>query len=93
MKVILYYDISTEEASGQKRLGRVLKICRKYLHHVQKSVFEGELSEGQVAKLKAELKRNLNLSKDSLIIYIIPESLRVKREILTETPDATDNVL
>ena len=38
MYVILVYDIN------QKQVGRALKICRKYLMHVQKSVFEGNIT-------------------------------------------------
>lgn len=34
MFIILSYDIN------KKRVGKILKICRKYLVHVQKSVFE-----------------------------------------------------
>lgn len=34
MYIILTYDV------GSKRVEKVLKICRKYLVHVQKSVFE-----------------------------------------------------
>jgi len=39
MRVILFYDIDTTEKEGQRRLQRALKIARKYLNHVQKSVF------------------------------------------------------
>lgn len=39
MYVILTYDVKV------KRNPKVLKLCRKYLTHVQKSVFEGFISE------------------------------------------------
>lgn len=48
MYVILVYDISLED-KGARVLNRVFKICKKYLSHVQKSVFEGEITP---AKLK-----------------------------------------
>ena len=35
MYVILTYDV------GAKRVSKVMKTCRKYMVHVQKSVFEG----------------------------------------------------
>ena len=63
MFVILAYDIN------QKRVGKVLRICRKYLVHVQKSVFEGKLTEGQLNKLKKELGRIIDPSVDSICIY------------------------
>ena len=51
MFVILMYDF------GEKRVGKALKTCRKYLTWIQNSVFEGEISVGNLKKLKAELKR------------------------------------
>ncbi|MCF6464455.1 CRISPR-associated endonuclease Cas2 [Clostridium sp. Cult2] len=63
MFVILVYDIE------QKRVGKVLKTCRKYLYWVQNSVFEGEISEANLIKLKIELKGIIDKDKDSVIIY------------------------
>ena len=93
MKVVLYYDISLENEDGSKRLNRMLKICRKYLHHVQKSVFEGELTEGKITALKNEILRVVDKEKDSVVLYIFPESLSVRRELLTETVDRRSNIL
>ena len=39
MLVIVTYDISV------KRVAKVMKICRKYLAHVQKSVFVGMICD------------------------------------------------
>ena len=55
MYVILVYDIN------QKRVGKALKICRKYLTHTQKTVFEGNITESRLKALKEELK---------LLVYI-----------------------
>ncbi|MEM3986893.1 MAG: CRISPR-associated endonuclease Cas2 [Candidatus Methanomethylicia archaeon] len=76
MKVILVYDIN------EKRVQKVLKICRKYLHWVQNSVFEGELTEAQLERLKAELKYVINNKEDSIIIYTFEISWYSKREII-----------
>ena len=53
MYVILVYDINLEDKEGQKVLRKVFKTCKKYLVHIQNSVFEGELLESQEIKLKA----------------------------------------
>ena len=53
MFVILVYDVKT------KRNNKILKTCRKYLRHVQKSVFEGNLTEAKLKRLKNELKKML----------------------------------
>lgn len=76
MRVILVYDIN------EKRVSKVLKICRKYLHWVQNSVFEGELSEAKFEKLKIELKRVINEEEDSIVIYHFRDTWYTKREIL-----------
>lgn len=63
MFVILVYDMNV------KRVGKALKICRKYLYWVQNSVFEGEILESNLIKLKMELKKLMNPDEDSVIIY------------------------
>ncbi|MBC7360797.1 MAG: CRISPR-associated endonuclease Cas2 [Candidatus Aminicenantes bacterium] len=76
MNVILVYDINEE------RVQKVLKICRKYLNRVQNSVFEGEITEATLEKLKIELKKNINENEDSVIIYTFQVNWYSKREIL-----------
>lgn len=68
MYIILMYDISVDE-KGTKRWKKVFGVCKRYLTHIQKSVFEGELTEVQLKQLENELKHNLNLKLDSVIIF------------------------
>lgn len=63
MFVIVAYDVN------QKRVGKVLKVCRKYLVHVQKSVFEGVLTERKLDSLKRELKSIIDFDDDGICIY------------------------
>ena len=72
MFVIVTYDVNV------KRNNKVLKICRKYLIHVQKSVFEGNITEAKLRKLKSELKRTTKTDEDSVIIYRF-DSLKYKQ--------------
>ncbi|WP_296970875.1 CRISPR-associated endonuclease Cas2 [Tepidanaerobacter sp. EBM-38] len=65
MFIILVYDV------GEKRVSKVLKICRKYLTWVQNSVLEGEISAANLKKLKLELKRVIDEDEDSVIFYIL----------------------
>lgn len=76
MKVILVYDIN------EKRVAKVLKTCRKYLHWVQNSVFEGEISEAKLVKLKMELKKIINENEDSVIIYTFRSAWYTNRETM-----------
>jgi CRISPR-associated protein Cas2 len=76
MNAILVYDINEE------RVQKVMKICRKYLHHVQNSVFEGEISAAKLEQLKLELNKVINTEKDSIIIYTFRTNWYSKREII-----------
>jgi len=68
MYVVLVYDIRGND-NGQKVLGKVFKTCKKYLTHIQNSVFEGEITAGQIAQLKGELSAFIRKDLDSLIIF------------------------
>ena len=68
MYVVLVYDVSQEE-NGARRWSRIFKICKKYLTHIQNSVFEGELSKAQLAQLQKELNEYINKELDSVIIF------------------------
>ena len=69
MYVILVYDINLEDKQGQRVLRNVYKTCKKYLIHIQNSVFEGELLESQLLKLKSELNVYIRDDKDSVIVF------------------------
>ena len=60
MFVILVYDTLAERNPG------VLKTCRKYLHWVQRSVFEGQLTAAQYRTLTWELKAQIDPGYDSV---------------------------
>ncbi len=83
----------TNEVEGQRRLNNIRKVCRKYLNHVQYSVFEGNLSEGKLAKLEKEVSLVIDQSSDSVIIYIIPDGVSVQRRILTKSSDPLSNII
>lgn len=65
MFVILVYDTLAE------RNPQALKTCRKYLHWMQNSVFEGELSAAQYRSLTKELTAQLDTTYDSVRIYTV----------------------
>ncbi len=76
MFAILVYDIN------EKRVAKILKICRKYLVWVQNSVFEGEITKAKLEKLKMELKKETNEKEDSVIIYTFRTTRYSNREIM-----------
>ena len=88
------YDINLEEKEGQKVLRNVFKICKKYLVHIQNSVFEGELLESQAIKLKAELDMHIRDNKDSVILFKSRSKRWMEKEFLGMLEDdKTDNFL
>lgn len=92
--MILVYDINLEDKEGQKVLRNVFKTCKKYLVHIQNSVFEGELLELQAIKLKAELDKYIRESKDSVILFKSRNQRWMEKEFLGMIEDdKTDNFL
>ncbi|MFV0378073.1 MAG: CRISPR-associated endonuclease Cas2 [Mangrovibacterium sp.] len=53
---------------GQKRVGKMLKLCRRYFNWIQNSVFEGEITEAKLSELNYEAVLIMDEKTDSLII-------------------------
>lgn len=87
MFVIAVYDV------GQKRVGKVLKTCRKYLYWVQNSVLEGEINESSFKKLKIELAKIIDEEYDSVIFYTFRTTKYSNREIMGVEKGGEDNFL
>lgn len=84
------YDIIMDE-SGPKVHRNIFKICKKYLTHIQKSVFEGNLTELNLMKLKSELDRYIRKDKDSLIIFKSRNERWLEKEFMGLVDDKTSN--
>jgi CRISPR-associated protein Cas2 len=91
--VILVYDIS-EEKNGAKRQRRVFKICKKYLIHIQNSVFEGDLNPSHLEKMKQELMPWIDKTLDSVIVFKSREERWLAKEFYgKDESDVTSNFL
>lgn len=88
MYVVLVYDIS-QTGNGQKRWSHVFKICKKYLSHIQNSVFEGEISKVQLSKLQHELEKDIDKELDSVIIFKSRNEKWLDKEFWGREEDAT----
>ena len=80
MMIVIAYDVSTEDAAGQKRLRKVAKQCVNYGQRVQNSVFECLVDAAQFRFLKAKLLEIIDPEKDSLRFYLLGNSYRSKIE-------------
>jgi len=84
MYVILVYDF------GEKRVGKVLKLCRKYLNWVQNSVFEGEISAVRLKELLIIAERFMNKEEDSIILFKGRDKSWMEKEIVGKERGETD---
>ena len=87
MYVIAVYDV------GQKRVGKMLKLCRLYLNWIQNSVFEGEISEVRLFELKHEAMLLMDDETDSLIIFKTRQKKWLDKEIVGKEKQSMDNFL
>lgn len=87
MYVILVYDF------GEKRVGKMLKLCRRYLNWIQNSVFEGEISEVRLKELVSLAKNFMELDEDSVIIFKGRQQSWVDKEIIGKERSNIDNFL
>lgn len=76
MYVILVYDIN------EKRVGKMLKLCRRYLNWIQNSVFEGEITEVKLKELIIKSKDIMELKEDSVIIFKSREQRWLEKEVV-----------
>ena len=86
MFVILTYDVLA------KRDAKVLKICRRYLKHEQKSVFEGVITDASLQRLKKDLEKAIDTDMDSINIYEF-ESMKYTSKEKIGVNHHDDNIL
>lgn len=87
MYIILVYDI------GEKRVGKMLKLCRRYLNWIQNSVFEGELSDVLLKQLKSDAAEIMDKEIDSLIIFKARQEKWLEKEVFGKEKNDLDTFL
>ncbi len=78
---------------GEKRVGKVLKIFRKYLTWIQNSVFEGDITKSKLEKLKIELTKIIDKDYDSIVFFQMRSERAYKKEFVGKEFDPFDNFL
>lgn len=84
MYVILVYDF------GEKRVGKMLKLCRRYLCWVQNSVFEGEISAARLKELLMSAEQFMKKEEDSIILFKGRDKTWMEKEIVGREKSETD---
>lgn len=77
--VIIVYDVQAD------RTPKFLKYLRRYLTHVQNSVFEGELTEGTLEEVKTTLESMLEPG-ESVMVYRMASEKYVNRFVFGDDP-------
>jgi len=76
---IIVYDVQAD------RTPKFLKFLRRYLTHVQNSVFEGELTEGTLVEIKETLQSMLE-EGESVMVYRMDSESYVERSVYGDDP-------
>jgi CRISPR-associated protein Cas2 len=84
--VVVVYDVQAD------RTYRFLNFLRQYLTHVQNSVFEGELTEGDIEEVKHRLESMLE-ADESVIVYRMSSEQYIDRTVYGEDPVEDDQFL
>ncbi len=85
--VLIVYDI------GVERVTKVYKLLKRYLHWVQNSVFEGELTDAQIENVKNRLRAIMDRELDGILFYIARDEKWLRRESLGQEKSSTDNII
>lgn len=85
--MILVYDF------GEKRVGKMLKLCRKYLNWIQNSVFEGEISEVRLKEMIMQCDKFIDKDEDSIIIFSGPSQKALNKQIIGKEQCSIDTFI
>jgi len=84
--VVVVYDMEAD------RTHKMLKFLRRYLTHVQNSVLEGDVTAGDLEKIRSEVDEMLKPGESTIIYQISSEKL-VDRSVFGDDPAADDQFL
>ena len=87
MYIIAVYDVEA------KKTVKMLKLCRRYLHWIQNSVFEGEITEVKLKELIYESKQIMDGKTDSFIIFKNRDKNWLQKEVIGYEKSGTDQFL
>lgn len=84
---IIVYDVA------QERVSKVCQFLRTHLNWIQNSVFEGEIPESSLEKIKIKLAELIDKNSDSVIIYVLSSKKLVKRDRIGIEKSPVTNIL
>jgi CRISPR-associated protein Cas2 len=84
--IVVVYDMEAD------RTQKMLKFLRRFLTHVQNSVLEGEVTEGDYERIRSGIEERLKPG-ESTIIYQVSSEKMVDRTVFGEDPAEDDQFL
>ena len=87
MYVIIVYDIDV------KRVAKVCKYLRQHLNWVQNSVFEGELTKAQFARVESGLLGIIDENQDSILVYQMRSEKWMDKQVIGIEKNPVTNLL
>lgn len=87
MYVIIVYDM------GCERVNSMCKFLRQYLHWIQNSVFEGEVTESELREIRGQIKELIDDNADSVQIFIFSSPKMVQKEVIGIKKSETSNIV
>ncbi|NJP97972.1 CRISPR-associated endonuclease Cas2 [Nonomuraea sp. FMUSA5-5] len=87
MYVVVVYDTLAV------RNAAILRLCRQYLHHVQRSVFEGSLSAAQLRRFHHKVTEVIDPGYDSVLVFTFPPGTTPERQEWGVGQPAPDDIL
>jgi CRISPR-associated protein Cas2 len=87
MYVVAVYDV------GVKRVEKVRRWLIQYLSWVQNSVFEGSLTEGQLAELADGVEEIIDKEQDSVYIYRVSDKKWLAKDVIGIEKEMTENII
>ena len=87
MYVVLVYDI------GERRVAKMLKLCRQYLNWIQNSVFEGEITEVKLKELLLLAREIMDEDTDSIIIFKSRNEKWLEKQIIGHEKNELDTFI
>ena len=83
----MVYDVE------QAKVSKVCKFLRKYLNWVQNSVFEGEVSEGQLYKIQKGIEKIIDKERDSVLMFKAASPKWLEKSVIGIERNMTSNLI
>ncbi len=87
MYVIVVYDC------GVERLDKVRKYLNTYLNRIQNSVFEGELTEAKLERMRVGIAKRISSEDDSVLIWTLRDPRWIDRHAMGRAKLPASNIL